>query len=209
MSRTRASVPFPEGISAAPFLGSHGRREETAKNRRPPDPVHLTVGRRAAVQPPACLMASGPQPPGEVGADAHSLIKLRERTENPQVTDVPRDLRVHGARHASRESLPPSKPNRPHIKVDTTSDLLIPRRGGPGHEMRELRLAGRDVLPFRKTDAPDSSACRGSTRSRSIQASVFNQMRQSHCSATPRRSQSMAFSVAQPESAPTPPCAHV
>src|SRR5580765_1390557 len=58
-------------------------------------------------------MASGPRPPGEVGADAHSLIKLRERTENPQLTDVPRDLRVHGARHASRESLPPSKPCRP------------------------------------------------------------------------------------------------
>src|SRR5881394_3423580 len=58
-------------------------------------------------------MASGPQPPGEVGADAHSLIRLRERTENPQLTDVPSDLRVNGARHASRDSAPPSKPKSP------------------------------------------------------------------------------------------------
>src|SRR5215208_5385705 len=58
-------------------------------------------------------MASGPQPPGEVGADAHSLIRLRERTENPQLTDVPSDLRVNGARHASHDSVPPSKPKSP------------------------------------------------------------------------------------------------
>src|SRR6476660_3992002 len=58
-------------------------------------------------------MASRSQPPGEVRVDAHSLIRLRERTEYPQLTDVPSDLRVNGARHASRESLPPSKPNRP------------------------------------------------------------------------------------------------
>jgi hypothetical protein len=38
------------------------------------------------------------------------LIKLRERTNYPQLTDVPSDLRVNGARHASHESLPPSKP---------------------------------------------------------------------------------------------------
>ena len=40
-------------------------------------------------------------------------IRLRERTDYPQLTDVPSDLRVNGARHASRESLPPSKPSRP------------------------------------------------------------------------------------------------
>src|SRR3954464_14437880 len=60
-------------------------------------------------------MTSGSQPPGEVGRDAHSLIRLRERTEYPQLTDVPSDLRVNGARHASRESLPPSKPSRPQV----------------------------------------------------------------------------------------------
>src|SRR5215211_2981007 len=58
-------------------------------------------------------MASRSQPPGEVRVDAHSLIRLRERTVYPQLTDVPSDLRVNGARHASRESLPPSKPCRP------------------------------------------------------------------------------------------------
>src|SRR5215813_10096590 len=113
-SNPRPKVP-PRGIlHAYPFLNSHGQREETAKNRQPPDSVFLTVGRRATIQPPARLMASGPQPPGEAEADAHSLIKLRERTDYPQLRDIPPDLRVSGARHASRESLPPSKPNRPH-----------------------------------------------------------------------------------------------
>jgi hypothetical protein len=43
----------------------------------------------------------------------------------PQLTDVPSDLRVNGARHASRESLPPSKPFRP-LMVRT-----IGARGSP------------------------------------------------------------------------------
>src|SRR6187455_2249696 len=60
-------------------------------------------------------MASSSQPPGEVRVDAHSLIKLRERTNYPQLTDVPSDLRVNGARHASCASLPPSKPCRPRV----------------------------------------------------------------------------------------------
>src|SRR5262245_701766 len=117
--RRRESNPRPRvlprgNLHAYPFLISHGRREETAKNRQPPGSVNLTVGCRATIQPPARLMASDPQPPGEAGADAHSLIKLRERTDYPQLRDIPPDLRVSGARHASRESLPPSKPNRPH-----------------------------------------------------------------------------------------------
>ena len=44
------------------------------------------------------------------------LIKLRERTEYPQLTDVPSDLRVNGARHASLDSILPSKPERPRFK---------------------------------------------------------------------------------------------
>jgi len=113
-SNPRPKVPPRGNLHAYPFLNSHGQREETAKNRRPPDSVILTVGRRATIQPPARLMASDPQPPGEAEADAHSLIKLRERTDYPQLRDIPPDLRVSGARHASRVSLPPSKPNRPH-----------------------------------------------------------------------------------------------
>jgi hypothetical protein len=45
--------------------------------------------------------------------ERHSLIKLRERTDCPQLTDVPSDLRVNGARHASRDLMPPSKPISP------------------------------------------------------------------------------------------------
>ncbi len=57
---------------------------------------------------------------------AHSLIRLRERTEYPQLTDVPSDLRVNGARHASRESLPPSKPSRPHEVRTTVTPVVQP-----------------------------------------------------------------------------------
>jgi hypothetical protein len=107
---------------------SHARREEAAKNRRTPDPEHLTIARRAAARSPACLMTFGPQPPGEVKANAHSLIRLRERTENPQLTDVPSDLRVNGARHASRDLAPPSKPMSPPRLRSVTKER---RRGVP------------------------------------------------------------------------------
>ncbi len=85
----------------------------SGQNRQAPDPENLAPGRRAAIREPACFMTSDPQPPGEVRADAHSLIRLRERTENPQLTDVPSDLRVNGARHASHDFAPPSKPMSP------------------------------------------------------------------------------------------------
>src|SRR5258705_12270842 len=116
--RRRESNPRPKArrrgtLHACPLLFSRLRREEAAKNRRRPSPEHLTVARRAATRPPACLMTFDPQPPGEVRANAHSLIRLRERTENPQLTDVPSDLRVNGARPASRDPAPPSKPKSP------------------------------------------------------------------------------------------------
>ena len=77
--RRRESNPRPRArprgtLHAYPLLFSHARREETAKNRQAPVPVHLTTRRRDAIRSPACLMASDPQPPGEVGADAHSLL---------------------------------------------------------------------------------------------------------------------------------------
>lgn len=116
--RRRESNPRPKArrrgtLHACPLLFSRARREKAAKNRQAPDPERLTVARRAAAQPPACLMTFDPQPPGEAEANAHSLIRLRERTENPQLTDVPSDLRVNGARHASRDLELPSKPNSP------------------------------------------------------------------------------------------------
>jgi len=115
---------------------SHVRREEAAKNRRTPDPEHLTIARRAAARSPACLMTFGPQPPGEVKANAHSLIRLRERTENPQLTDVPSDLRVNGARHASRDLAPPSKPMSPP-PVEMVHQGTPSRRSGRPKERRQ------------------------------------------------------------------------
>ena len=72
--RRRESNPRPKArrrgtLHACPLLNSHARREEAAKNRRTPGPVHLTVARRAATRPPACLMAFDPQPPGEAKAN--------------------------------------------------------------------------------------------------------------------------------------------
>ena len=181
-SRTRVRRYLPEGlymrIRFCFLMPGVRKRLKTAGHQTS---VHLAVGRRAAVQPPACLMASGPQPPGEVGADAHSLIKLRERTDYPQLRDIPSDLRVNGARHASRESLPPSKPYRPH----EVSARVLPFNCTTG------RADQRVGKPTRFT----RSAYRGSTRSGSTHGSVVSHTRQSHCSATPRRSQSMAFSV--------------
>jgi len=77
--RRRESNPRPRvrprgTLHACPLLNSHARREEAAQNRQAPDPVHLTTGGRAALRSPACLMTSGPQPPGEVRADAHCLL---------------------------------------------------------------------------------------------------------------------------------------
>src|SRR5687768_6793010 len=72
--RRRESNPRPKArprrtLHACPLLKSHTRRAEAAKNRRVPDAVDLTGGPRASNHQPACLMASDPQPPGEVRAD--------------------------------------------------------------------------------------------------------------------------------------------
>jgi putative endonuclease len=65
------------------------------------------------VRPPATRRGRGER--------SHAyLIKQRERTDCPQLTDVPSDLRVNGARHAFLESIPPSKPERPQ-----RSDTII------------------------------------------------------------------------------------
>ena len=116
--RRRESNPRPRvrprgTLHACPLLISHARREETAKNRRAPGPVSLTIRRRATRLIASLFNGIWP-PTTRRGQGRRSLlIKQRERTEYPQLTDVPSDLRVDGARHASRESLPPSKPYRP------------------------------------------------------------------------------------------------
>jgi len=156
--RRRESNPRPKArrrgtLHACPLLFSRARREKAAKNRQAPDPEHLTVARRAAAQPPACLMTFDPQPPGEAEANAHSLIRLRERTENPQLTDVPSDLRVNGARHASRDLELPSKPNSP--------PRLRSVQGTP------LRRSGRPQgTPLRRSGRPQGTPLRRSGRQR-------------------------------------------
>src|SRR5205814_4286718 len=72
--RRRESNPRPKArrrgtLHACPLLNSHARREEAAKNRRTPASEHLMGTRRGATCPPACLMAFGPQPPGQVKAN--------------------------------------------------------------------------------------------------------------------------------------------
>jgi hypothetical protein len=65
-------------------------------------------------RPPASLFNGIWPPTTRRGQGRRSQrIRLRERTKYPQLTDVPSDLRVNGARHAFHESLPPSKPYRP------------------------------------------------------------------------------------------------
>ena len=100
-------------LHAYPLLLSRAQREEAAKNRRvtssgesrPPPPEHQRgTSLFNGVRPPTTRRGQG---------ERHSLIRLRERTDCPQLTDVPSDLRVNGARHASHDLEPPSKPNSP------------------------------------------------------------------------------------------------
>ena len=174
--RRRESNPRPKAcprgtLHACPFLFSHARRGETANNRQAPDPVKSrdrTPSRRSIAS-----LFNGIWPPTtRPGQGRRSLlIKQRERTEYPQLTDVPSDLRVNGARHASRESLPPSKPFRPlSVKTTITRTLALERHllyckaaGPPGQALGTvaradprsagLRLEARRRAPRRITDS--------------------------------------------------------
>jgi len=57
-------------------------------------------------------MTSDPTPQAKAGG-RRRLFRRRERAANPQLWFFPSDLRVDGARHASRVRLSPSKPCRP------------------------------------------------------------------------------------------------
>ena len=112
-------------LHAYPLLLSRAQREEAAKNRRvtssgesrPPPPEHQRgTSLFNGVRPPATRRGQG---------ERHSLIKLRERTDCPQLTDVPSDLRVNGARHASRNLMPPSKPISPPQAECVTHRTLL------------------------------------------------------------------------------------
>src|SRR5436190_8955723 len=117
--RRRESNPRPKvlprrTLHAYPLPMSHARREEAAQDRRAPAPVK-SRGWTPRRHPTASLLNGIWPPTTRRGQGRRSqLIKLRERTNYPQLRDIPSDLRVNGARHASCESLPPSKPCRPH-----------------------------------------------------------------------------------------------
>src|SRR5687768_1212422 len=123
--RRRESNPRPKvrprgTLHAYPLLISHARREEAAQNRQAPASVKSRDW-TPRCRPIASLLNGIWPPTTRRGQGRRSqLIKLRERTDYPQLTDVPSDLRVNGARHASHESLPPSKPYRPHRKAART-----------------------------------------------------------------------------------------
>ena len=74
------------------------------KSRRHAPRRHVPTSLFNGVRPPTTRRGQG---------ERHCLIKQRERTDCPQLTDVPSDLRVNGARHASQDPAPPSKPNSP------------------------------------------------------------------------------------------------
>ena|SRR2546426_659022 len=114
-SNPRPRIPPRGTLHAYPLLFSHARREEAAQNRQAP--VSVSSRDRAPRRRPIASLLNGIWPlTTRRGQGRRSQrIRLRERTDYPQLTDVPSDLRVNGARHASRESLSPSKPCRPHM----------------------------------------------------------------------------------------------
>src|SRR5262249_32530946 len=85
------------------------------------------------------------------------LIKQRERAACPQLRCVPPDLRGDGARHASRESLPPSKPCRPleqshGAKYARNGRMILPNRVIVVKCLSQLKLSNWTGLTCRGRD---------------------------------------------------------
>jgi len=95
-------------------LESSRAPSKSGGNRRPLAPRRLAAARRNRPRRPACFYDIQSPPDRHGRGGRRCLIKQRERAACPQLRCVPPDLRVDGARHASRDSLPPSKPYRPH-----------------------------------------------------------------------------------------------
>ena len=105
------------------------------ESRRHAPRRHVPTSLFNGVRPPATRRGQG---------ERHCLIKQRERTDCPQLTDVPSDLRVNGARHASRNPVPPSKPNSPPAEVcGDGADAL-----GPVHDIVRHSLPSRAAAPI-------------------------------------------------------------
>src|SRR5436190_23683709 len=111
------------------------------------------------------------------------LFKQRERAACPQLRCVPPDLRGDGARHASHESLPPSKPYRPHLGTPMTEgsrERTLPLYG-PSRDCVKLfnllELSGQTRLTSRRSAAHNlrtSSAERRRRPQRAVQNHVLS-----------------------------------
>ncbi len=105
---------------------------------------HVPTSLFNGVRPPTTRRGQG---------ERHCLIKQRERTDCPQLTDVPSDLRVNGARHASHDPVPPSKPNSPPKVIACQRDAQ-PRCVQCTANRRERRLTANH--PAATSSAPHS-----------------------------------------------------
>ena len=142
------------------------------ESRRHAPRRHVPTSLFNGVRPPATRRGQG---------ERHCLIKQRERTDCPQLTDVPSDLRVNGARHASRNPVPPSKPNSPPAEVcGDGADAL-----GPVHDIVRQFVTvarGRGDPPQARiaprwgprTSAASSGSRSGSTACRSGRAGAHS-----------------------------------
>lgn len=116
--------------------------------------------------------------------ERHCLIKQRERTDCPQLTDVPSDLRVNGARHASRDLMPPSKPISPPQGESLHRTLLrcVPllyKTGGPnaalhGGPTRHPNSGGQSQEPKAKSPNPRAESRKPRAQNREPRAKSRN-----------------------------------
>jgi hypothetical protein len=86
------------------------------------------------------------------------LFKQRVRAASPQLRCVPSDLRVDGARHASHESLPPSKPCRPHMNevaatLLVTDSLIVPVTAHRRQTILSVELVKASLLDLVRSGA--------------------------------------------------------
>src|SRR5437016_5420102 len=108
------STPSQESTCVAALVVSRPPSKSDG-NRRSLAPKSLIAALRRPARRPACIYDIRPPSHRRGRGGRRYLIKQRERAACSQLRCVPPDLRGDGARHASRESLPPSKPYRPPV----------------------------------------------------------------------------------------------
>jgi len=129
----------------------------TSKSDPNRDPLAPESSRRRdpEARAPTSLLLWHPFPPRRPDRGGRRyLIKQRERAACPQLRCVPPDLRGDGARHASRESLPPSKPYRPHAEelaggaLARTNPSIVRSVAHSGQLVLSAGVAGLQALDF-------------------------------------------------------------